>query len=108
MDLKTLGQRIRQAREVRGWSQEELATLIGKDQTAISEYETGKRKISVTELPHLAQVLHVPVAYFFGQPAPDDSLGEALLIHFRQLPESAKHDVLEIMRLLAKLLKPTH
>ena len=65
MDPKTLGLRIRQAREQRGLSQEELAALIKRDQRAVSEYEHGKRRISVTDLPRVAQALDVPILYFF-------------------------------------------
>ena len=65
MDPKTLGLRIRQAREQRGLSQEELAALIKRDQRAVSEYEHGKRRLSVTDLPRVAQALDVPILYFF-------------------------------------------
>lgn len=62
---KHLGERIRRAREQRGWTQGELAQHLGKNATTVSNYETGTRTIRVTELPELARVLQVPVAYFF-------------------------------------------
>ena len=65
LDAKLLGLRIRQAREQRGLSQEEFAALIKRDQRAVSEYEHGKRRISVTDLPRVAQALDVPILYFF-------------------------------------------
>ena len=58
--MYTLGQRIRTAREAQGLSQEEFAARISRDQRAVSEYENGKRKITVTDLPRLAEVLGVP------------------------------------------------
>ena len=65
LDARLLGLRIRQAREQRGLSQEEFAALIKRDQRAVSEYEHGKRRISVTDLPRVAQALDVPILYFF-------------------------------------------
>ena len=49
LNLELFGARIRQAREMRGISQDELAALIHKDQRAISEYETGKRRLAAVE-----------------------------------------------------------
>ena len=65
MDPKILGERIREARERAGISQEDLAVAVGKDQRAISEYENGKRKLSVTDLPMFARTLRVPLLYFY-------------------------------------------
>ncbi len=104
VELKVLGQRIRQARERLGLSQEELAALVAKDQTAISEYEHGKRKFPVTELPLFAQALQVPLFYFYDSDelAPDD-FDRALLAEFHQLPDTSKQSAIEIMRLLVTL-----
>lgn len=38
-----IGQRVRQLREAKGWSQEELARRIGKDAKTIYNYESGAR-----------------------------------------------------------------
>jgi len=63
-----LGQRIRQARERISMSQEKFAEAIERDQKAISEYETGKRKIAAIEMPHIAAVLGVPISYSIPSP----------------------------------------
>lgn len=65
------GERIRQARKKKGWSQGELAEqlqLAGLDigQIAVSRMETGKRVIPDYELPILAEVLHVTVYWLLG------------------------------------------
>jgi len=62
---KHIGERIRRAREQRGWTQGELAQRLGKNATTVSNYENGNRTIRITELPELARVLEVPIAYFF-------------------------------------------
>jgi len=70
-ELEDIGQRIREARERLGMTQEELAAHIGRTQDTISSYELGNRAIRITELPALAHILKVPVGYFFGQDDPD-------------------------------------
>lgn len=108
VDLKDLGQRIRQARERLGLSQEELATLVDKDQTAISEYEHGKRKFPVTELPLFAQALQVPLFYFYdAEDITSDDFDQALLEEFHKLPLASKQHAIEIMRLLVTMTNPS-
>ena len=85
LDMQTLGQRIRTAREVRGLSQEEFAARISRDQRAVSEYENGKRRISVTDLPHFADVLDVPLSYLYEETITPDSWDAALLKEFHRL-----------------------
>ncbi|MBK9750789.1 MAG: ImmA/IrrE family metallo-endopeptidase [Chloroflexi bacterium] len=65
--------RIRQARLIAGWSQDQLAqqlSAIGTSITkaAISKYETGKSVPSAQMLLQLAQVLKVKSEYFFTEP----------------------------------------
>lgn len=101
-----LGQRIRQAREAIGLSQRDFSEAVSKDQTAISEYETGKRKVPAVELSLFAQVLQVPVAYFYeGELQPND-LDHLILREFHSLPSlAARQTVLQMVRALSALLK---
>jgi len=104
--MQWLGQRIRGAREQRGLSQEEFAALIGRDQRAVSEYENGKRRIAVTDLPKFADALGMPLAYFYEEGIDADDFDQALLREFHQLPnEAAKQDAIDLMRLLTKMLQ---
>ncbi len=100
LDAKLLGVRIRQARERRGLSQEELAAAVSRDQRAISEYENGKRKLSVTELPEFARVLGVPLLYFYEGEVALQDLDKAILDQFRRLPtQEAKQTAIDLIRL---------
>ncbi len=99
VDKSLLGQRIRLARERKGLSQEEMAALISRDQRAVSEYENGKRRISVTELPLFAQVLDVPLMYFFEGDVALDDIDTAVVEELRRLPDTdARRSALELMR----------
>lgn len=107
LDPKQLGFRIRQAREQRGLSQEEFAAAVAKDQGAISDYENGKRKLAVTDLPTFATVLEVPPSYFFEEEPSVYTLDEALLNYFHQLPTpEARQAVIDIVRILTHLVPP--
>lgn len=102
MDARLLGERIRQARERAGISQEDLAIAVSKDQRAISEYENGKRKLSVTDLPMFARTLRVPLLYFYEGEIALQDLDQAILDEFRRLPNSgAKQAAIEIVRIFS-------
>ena len=54
-----IGERIKQLRKTLGLSQEEFARKIGKTKTAISYYESGKRKPEKTTLKLIEEVYNV-------------------------------------------------
>lgn len=55
---------IRQQRERRNWSQAELARRLGRTQTSLSYWESGKRTPALDDLIELSDVLGVDVAVF--------------------------------------------
>ena len=57
MVLKMLGQKIKTARKEAKLRQEDLADMVGTTKSVISEYETGKRNISVKELEKISFAL---------------------------------------------------
>lgn len=70
MDAKTLGGRIKQAREDLDITQEHLANGAGIERTALTRIEKGARKVSAVELVGLAEVLATPLAWFVRDPLP--------------------------------------
>lgn len=67
MDIKLLvGKRVKQLRNERGISQEELANLAGLDRTYITSVECGKRNISIVNIEKLANALQVSLKEFFS------------------------------------------
>jgi Zn-dependent peptidase ImmA (M78 family)/transcriptional regulator with XRE-family HTH domain len=63
-----LCERLRQARELGGFSQGEAAKTLGITSAALSQYETGKRRIEALTLDRIARLYGVPVTYFFTTP----------------------------------------
>jgi transcriptional regulator with XRE-family HTH domain len=106
VDQHELGQRIRSARERIGMSQEGLADAVQRDQKAVSEYETGKRKLPATDIPTFASVLGVPFSYFFEGELHLDELDQVLLQEFHTLPTlEDKHTALQAVRLIADTVR---
>jgi transcriptional regulator with XRE-family HTH domain len=101
-----LGARIREARESVRMSQEELASLVHKDQRAISEYENGKRKLSATDVPVFANALNVPILYFYEDEVSLDDFDRAMLAELQRLPTSeTKLAAIELVRVLSRALQ---
>jgi len=57
-----LGQRLKEQRQRLGISQEYLATLLNREQTAISKMENGARQINVHEFLHWCKALNLSYA----------------------------------------------
>ncbi|MBW8271081.1 helix-turn-helix domain-containing protein [Caldovatus aquaticus] len=66
-----VGARIRERRIMMGLSQQQLAKMIGVTYQQAHKYERGLNRISAGRLFEIAQVLGVPVSWFF------EGLGEA-------------------------------
>lgn len=54
---KEVGRRIREARELKGMTQEELATKLGTGKSTVSKYENGSINPSLELLNRIAIVL---------------------------------------------------
>lgn len=96
MIYREIGKRIQKAREKSGLSQEELASALGITQSALSNYELGKRRLYLANLEQLATVLGRPLSYFMEEKNP---AGEEVA----QQQGSDDEVTSEITRLLAEL-----
>ena len=59
MDYYKIGQRIRKYRKAHGFSQEQLAEIIGISVTHMSHIETGNTKLSLPVFVDIAKVLDI-------------------------------------------------
>ncbi|SIS54709.1 Helix-turn-helix [Insolitispirillum peregrinum] len=60
-----VGTRIRERRIMLGLSQQQMADMIGVTYQQAHKYERGINRISAGRLYEIAQVLNVPVSYFY-------------------------------------------
>jgi len=63
--LNTIGQKIRQIRISKGWSQEDLAKAAGLNRSYVGSVERGERNIRVLTLAKIAHVFDVKIEHFF-------------------------------------------
>ncbi len=61
-----LGERIALARSAKGLSQQELASRVRIDRTALSKIESGVRRVSALELAAVAEALQRPLSWFLS------------------------------------------
>ena len=83
MVFREIGKRIQQAREESGLTQVELAVRLGCTQSALSNYELGKRRLHLNLLNEIAQVLNKPLDYFIESLAEDEKseVSRLLVLH---------------------------
>lgn len=62
-----VGKRLRLRRTILGMSQEELAKNLGITFQQVQKYEKGVNRIGSSRLFDIAQVLTVPVSFFFDE-----------------------------------------
>ena len=66
-ERRRLGDRLREARKYLGLKQEEVATYLKIPRTALTDIESGHRRVEVIELTRLAKLYRQPAAYFTGE-----------------------------------------
>ena len=87
MIFHEIGLKIQQAREESGLTQDELAVKLGCTQSALSNYELGKRRMYLSLLNQIAQVLNKPLDFFMEPTGKDKGDGAAGLLLDPQLKE---------------------
>jgi transcriptional regulator with XRE-family HTH domain len=98
---KILSERLREAREYLGLSQEEVAQHVGLPRPAISQIENGNRRVDAIELANLAKLYQRPVAYFTGEePVGEPPQLELLKRAAAELSDKDRDEVLRFAQFL--------
>jgi transcriptional regulator with XRE-family HTH domain len=98
------GDRLRQAREYVGLSQEEVATALGLPRPSITNIELGARKVEATELGKLAKLYRRTLEYLLTGVEPAPSGPEQLAFLARAVNGLSANDLEEVAR-FAEFLK---
>jgi transcriptional regulator with XRE-family HTH domain len=105
-----VGARVRERRIMLGLTQQQLADLIGVTYQQALKYERGINRVSAGRLYEIAQVLSVPVGYFFDGLEAQDSRAVSprermcleLARNFAQIPNEKHQEALsQLARVLA-------
>jgi transcriptional regulator with XRE-family HTH domain len=92
-----LGERLRGSREYLGFSQEDVADHMRLSRPAISNIETGRRKVSTFELARLAALYRQPYEYYLGE-IPEVAQDETAGALFRAAQELSERDKEQVLR----------
>ena len=77
-DPKTLGARLRLARESRGWTQQQVAERLGLSRTTMVAIEKGERQLKPEELVRLAEEYGLDLSELLQRPAPVEGFSAQL------------------------------
>lgn len=69
---QSFGQKTRHFRNLKGFSQEELADICGLHRTYIGSVERGERNITLINAEKIAIALEQPLASFFMEKSSDN------------------------------------
>ena len=97
-DRKIMGERLREAREYLGFSQEEVAKYLDVSRSALSNIETGQRKVDALELKKLANLYKRPVTHFTGGDGEEATFGEDVAHLARKASALSPEDRAELGR----------
>ena len=64
---RRIGRNLQKIRNVRGFTQAELAAVLNVTQSNISQFETGRINPTVAQLNSFAHILKVPIGVFFDE-----------------------------------------
>ncbi len=97
-----LGERLRRSREYLGLSQNDVSEFLGLSRPAITNMESGRRKVSTFELARLAKLYRQPYEFFLGEvpEVPEDTTTTALFRAARELSDSDREQVLRFAQFL--------
>lgn len=115
MAITNMAQKIKDLRQQRGMTLEEVANIVGVGKSTVRKWETGMiANMKRDKIAKLAQALGTTPAYLMGWKedneekanSPDQiklTEGEELLLKlFRQIPEDAQKMYLEVLRAALK------
>lgn len=103
----SIGERIRQMRKEKGWSQDQLAEMIGADGRQISRYETNHNIPSVEIVIKLAQLFDVSTDYILLEDSPRKSLkisDQAFLKRFEEVSALSEQDRSSLFHIMDALV----
>jgi transcriptional regulator with XRE-family HTH domain len=110
-----VGKRIRHRRWMVGMTQQQLADRVGIKFQQIQKYETGMNRVSASRLWDIAQVLSVPISFFFEGLADAVARTEAvegdmfadrealeLIRSYYSIPEAQRRRLFDLARVLSE------
>jgi transcriptional regulator with XRE-family HTH domain len=99
-----VGKRIRMRRLLLGMNQETLANALGLTFQQVQKYEGGANRVSASRLAATAEILKVPISFFFGDLQTDDAEPTAAQREWREYLD--RPETIELIRLYYAIPDP--
>ena len=105
--MNKYGKRLKELREQRGYSQDELAKLLNTSRSRIGMYEQGRRQPDFEMQETIADLFNVTIDYLFGREeekikselnklnVPNDEMAKALDFYsrYKKIPEVSQQAI---------------
>lgn len=105
-EIKVVAERLREARESIGFTQEEVSGALGIPRTSVHAMEAGKRNVSAIELRRLSRLYRRSVEWLLGEDVKPTSADSALHRATNDLSDEDKEQVLRFAQFLAAGSRP--
>ncbi len=92
-----VGARVRTRRLLLGMNQETLANALGLTFQQVQKYEGGSNRVSASRLSAIANILNVPISYFFADLPSDGAAGDTAEQGWRE--QMQRPETIELVRL---------
>lgn len=99
-ERERLAQRLKEAREAVGLSQDEVAKELELPRPAISQIENGNRRVEALELARLAKLYRQPLSFFADDEPPESPRLQALHRTAKDLSEKDRDEVIRFAEYL--------
>jgi len=99
-----VGKRVRMRRLLLGMNQETLANALGLTFQQVQKYEGGANRVSASRLAAMADILKVPISFFFGDLQTEDAKPTTAEREWREYME--RPETIELIRLYYAISDP--
>ncbi len=89
--------RIKELREQRGFTQKQVADVLGCSPVTFLRYESGEREPNISRLIQLSDFFGVTIDYLVGRDNASDVIEMEMLSLFRAADERAKKDAMSLL-----------
>lgn len=98
VNRNVIGARLKEAREYRGFSQEDVAKFLGISRSAISLIESGERGLDILELTKLAKLYECTIESITGKANTKESEPDSVKMVARAAAALSDEDRSEILK----------
>ncbi|VVE01080.1 hypothetical protein PAQ31011_02145 [Pandoraea aquatica] len=101
----SVSERLREAREISGLSQGQVAKRLEMHRPTISEIEAGRRKVTADEINLFAVLYDVSVEWLINGSVKDEAADARIVMAARELSKMSDQDLDRLMNMLRMMRK---